>query len=132
MQIDEIVKLVGLNHTKSFYIETNGTQDCLPLIKYRNVYFNVSPKPQTNYHIHKNFDLTDRKVFKFVLNPDEIERDPIELNTILGKFSKEFIYLMPLTEKDSNIVEDHKKLAEIAIRNHVSLAPRLHILFKFK
>jgi organic radical activating enzyme len=51
---------------------------------------------------------------------------------ILSKFPKEFIYLMPLTEKDSNIVEDHKKLAEIAIRNHVSLAPRLHILFKFK
>jgi 7-carboxy-7-deazaguanine synthase len=132
LQIDDIVELVGLNHNKSFYIETNGTLDGLPLVKYRNVWFTVSPKPQTNYHIHKSFDFTNRKLFKFVLNPNEIEKDPTELNMILSKFSKEFIYLMPLTEKDSDIIEDHKKLAAIAIRNHVSLASRLHILFKFK
>ncbi|MEM0174269.1 MAG: 7-carboxy-7-deazaguanine synthase QueE [Sulfolobaceae archaeon] len=120
-----ISPIIRLFPNTKFYIETNGTLDASKLF-YPNVSFNISPKPPL-YKIQRSFlDPKINKVFKFVIDPYNIENVPWDLMRKLKN-----VYLMPLTDGDDRLLERHQIVANLAIERGYNFSPRLQLLSKF-
>ena len=131
----EILEVIKAMPAHNFWIETNGTlTPSKDLIK-EVAGFNVSPKLSNSNNKKENaiinsalkeFALSQKAIFKFVVNGEEDIVEIADIQETVGIYAF-MIYLMPLGTQKREIEKKEKDVIELCKKHGYNYSPRIHV-----